>query len=286
MLNVRIMLGYRLLKSNTHTLSCTPGDAVRARGRPLARHNTRESSLRTLGATMRRLCSSARYRKSNDAMLAATRSGVMPVSLLRATDERDEIQLLDDLEREPRIGARVQRKPRQIVLVTLQDFADAIVHIAFERFAFAEHFARNGVERVVVEAHERAAHQVDAVEHEPPRNARAAAAEVTARRAHRAVRPASRPSSNGCRTRCAIRASTDRSKSTTFQPVSTSGSSSITRLQNASIAARSSAHAIAFSGIGRAGRIDDEHFVGAAAVQRDGEQLRRLRVRFDVERQH
>ncbi len=49
------------------------------------------------------------------------------------------------------------------------DFADAIVNVALDRFAFAKHLASNGVERVVVHAHERAAHQIDAVEHEPSR---------------------------------------------------------------------------------------------------------------------
>ena len=42
-----------------------------------------------------------------------------------------------------------------------------------DRLAFAEHLARDGVERVVVHAHERAAQQVDAVEHEPARESMA-----------------------------------------------------------------------------------------------------------------
>ncbi len=98
--------------------------------------------------------------------------------------QRDQIQFLADLERKPRIGTGIQREARQILLVPLHDLADAIVRVAFQRLAFAQHFARHRIERVVVEAHERAADQIDAVEHEPPRNAGAAAAEITARRSH------------------------------------------------------------------------------------------------------
>ena len=48
--------------------------------RAIERLERGESLPRTLGATMRMRSSSDRYRKSKDAMLAATLSGVMPVS--------------------------------------------------------------------------------------------------------------------------------------------------------------------------------------------------------------
>ena len=83
MLKVRMMLGYRLLKSNTHTLRCRPvtGSSTCP---PCCAANTRESPERTVGATMFRRRSSVRYRKSNEAMLAATRSGIIPVKRVRA----------------------------------------------------------------------------------------------------------------------------------------------------------------------------------------------------------
>ncbi len=102
-------------------------------------------------------------------MLAATRSGVMPVSWLRAKASAHQVEFLHDLVGEACIGARIKRERGQVVPVVVQDLADAIaVTLALHRLSFAEHLARDGIERIVVHAHERAAQQVDAVEHQRP----------------------------------------------------------------------------------------------------------------------
>ena len=59
MLKVRITLGYRLLKSNTQTLSCMPVTGSRTCP-PACAADTRESLERTVGATIPRLPSSER----------------------------------------------------------------------------------------------------------------------------------------------------------------------------------------------------------------------------------
>ena len=92
--------------------------------------------------------------------------------------ERHEVELRDDLERQPRVRPRIERERRQVVRVVVLDFADTIADVARDRFAFAEHLAGDGIERVVVHPDERAAQQVDAVEHEPSRQVRLAAAEI------------------------------------------------------------------------------------------------------------
>ena len=217
MLNVRIRLGYRLLKSNTHTLSCTPGRGS-STWPPACAANTRASSLRTLGATIRRLLQLGEIQKieRRDARRDTIRRHAGELAARHR--KRDQIQFLADLEREPRIGARVQREARKIVFVALHDLADAIVRVAFQRFAFAEHFARNGVERIVVEAHERAADQIDAVEHETAREYSRCRCRSSRARAARAARPHRGRVRTDAARAARFCASTDRSKSTTFQP--------------------------------------------------------------------
>ena len=111
-------------------------------------------------------------------MLAATRSGVMPVSWLRAKASRTRFSFCDDLIGESRIGARIERERRQVVLVVVDDLGDAITHVAGDGLAFAEHLARHGVERVIVHADEGTAQQIDAVEHQTAGDARLTAAEI------------------------------------------------------------------------------------------------------------
>ena len=62
--------------------------------------------------------------------------------------------------------------------VIVGDLSDAITHVAGESLAFAENFARHGIERVIVHAYERAAQQIDAVENQTARNVRLTAAEI------------------------------------------------------------------------------------------------------------
>ena len=66
--------------------------AARARGRPAARRARASRSSARSARRCRSCSSSLRYRKSNDAMLAATRSGVMPVELAARERERHEIR--------------------------------------------------------------------------------------------------------------------------------------------------------------------------------------------------
>ena len=148
-----------------------PRCAARARARPAAPRARASRSSARVGATMPRFSSSLRYTKSNEAMLAATRSGVMPASWLRANASRTRSSFCTISIREPRIGARVQRERRQIVPIVVQDLADAIPHVALDRLAFAEHLARHRIERIVLHAHERAAQQIDAIEHHATGNA-------------------------------------------------------------------------------------------------------------------
>ena len=169
MLNVRMMLGYRLLKSNTQTFSCSPVTGS-STWPPCCAACTRESSERTVGATILSRSSSDKIEKVE--RRDARRDAIRRHARERAARERErhEVQLRDDLIREPRVGARVERERRQIVRVVVLDLRDPIAHVAGDRLAFAEHLARDGIERVVVHAHERAAQQIDAVEHEPSRN--------------------------------------------------------------------------------------------------------------------
>ena len=88
------------------------------------------------------------------------------------------VQLLRDLECEPRVGARIQRERRQILAVIAGDLGDAIAHVSGNGLSLAENLARHGIERVIVHADESAAQQIDAVEYETARNARLPAAEI------------------------------------------------------------------------------------------------------------
>ena len=68
-----------------------------------------------------------------------------------------QVQALDDIEGEPRIGTGVISEGRQVMAVVMDDFADTIVHIAGNGLALAKHLARDGIERVFLHAHERPA---------------------------------------------------------------------------------------------------------------------------------
>ncbi len=93
-----------------------------------------------------------------------------------------QVEAADDVEHKPRIRSRIERKSGQIVMVALHDLTGPIAHVAIQRFAFAEHLARDGVQRVLLHPHESPAKQIHAVKHEPARDGRVAAAEVALRR--------------------------------------------------------------------------------------------------------
>src|ERR1017187_4972332 len=68
--------------------------------------------------------------------------------------------------------------------VVARDLSNAITYIPGDSLPLAQHLARHRVERVIIHAYERAAQQVDAVQHEPSRYARLSAAKIALRRAN------------------------------------------------------------------------------------------------------
>ena len=164
--------------------------------------------------------------------------------------ERHEVELLDDLIREPRVGARVFGERREIVRVVVLDLRDPVAGVADECLAFAEHFTCNRVERIIVHAHERAPQEVDAVEHDAAGDRRLAAAEVAlglaepqravvAAKAQRVAEARRDPLQDG-------EIEVDRVPAGQYV-----GVVGATRSQNASSAARSSLQRTARSGIAR-----------------------------------
>src|SRR5262249_41721629 len=95
--------------------------------------------------------------------------------------EPHEVELFDDAVCEPRVRACVQRKRGQIMAIVVHDLADAIAHVALHSLALAEHATRDGIERIVLHAHESTAQQIDAIEHNAARHRRLPAAEITFR---------------------------------------------------------------------------------------------------------
>src|SRR4029434_8227891 len=98
---------------------------------------------------------------------------------------RDEMEALDDLVSEPRVRARVEGECGKVVLVVVDDLPDAITYVApavaLECLPFAQHLARDGIQRIVIHAHERPPQQVDSIQHETAWNGRLTAAEVAFR---------------------------------------------------------------------------------------------------------
>jgi len=199
--------------------------------------------------------------------------------------ERHEVELLDDLICEPCVGPRVLRERREIVRVVVLDLRDPVGSVARERLAFAKHLARDGVERVVVHAHERAAQKIDAVEHDAARDRRLAAAEVAlglaqsqravvAPEAQRMLEPRRDPLKDG-------EIEVDRVPARQYVGI----------LGAHALAERVERRALVVTARGsfrhraRVG-IDDQDLVEAGGEERDREQPSRFRIRLDVERQH
>ncbi len=199
--------------------------------------------------------------------------------------ELDEAQFLRDAEGESGIRARIQREGRQIVLVVVDDFRQAVTRRRAHRLAFAEHFARDRIERIVIHADERAAQQVDAVEHQTARDARLAAAEIAL-----GFADSRRP-----------RASTE------LERVAHTGRNPLEHAEIEIDEIPTGEHVriershpggerLERVGLGRAAHgtlgarpvvwIDDEHLIAPQAVQRYRQETLRLRIGLDVERQH
>src|SRR5688572_24057130 len=92
--------------------------------------------------------------------------------------QRYQVQLVNDVMGEPRVGARVERERGKVLAIVVQDLAETIAHVALDGLAFAQHPACHGVERVVIHSYEGAAEEVDAVEHQATRDRGLATAEV------------------------------------------------------------------------------------------------------------
>ena len=116
-------------------------------------------------------------------MLADTRSGGHAGEPAAGDRQVDEVELLDNRQCQPGVGAGVGGELGQVVGVLVEDGLRPVRPRAEVHLPFTEHGARHAVQRVIVEAHERAAHQVHAVQHQAPRDGRLAAAEVALRRA-------------------------------------------------------------------------------------------------------
>ena len=101
--------------------------------------------------------------------------------LTARTGQPNEIEPIQDLVSKASIGARVERERGEVVLIVVKNFPDSVADVAGDCLALAEHFARHGIERVLVHAHERASQQVDAIEHQAAGNRGLAAAEIALR---------------------------------------------------------------------------------------------------------
>ena len=226
-------------------------------------------------------------------MLAAHPVGGHAGQSAACEGQRDEVEFCNNLQGQPRVRARVFREPREVVAESALDVEGAItagggfgLEFGFEfNLAFAEHFAGDAVQRVVVEALKGTANEIDAVEHEPARNRGLAAAEVAARgpNADRAGVPAEVQ-----RRACALRdALQDVEVEVDDVPA---GQDVGIDFPNAGDESR---QCIAFGragngalGHGATGVVNDMDLVNAFAEHGDGKQLLGRRIGFDVERKH
>ena len=147
---VRMRLGYRLLKSNTRRSRAGPA-AARARVRRAESDAPPRCAARSAPRcppTARRDRGSRRRRCST-----ATRSSGMPVRRCARSPARTS-ELLDDLERQPGVGPVVARTRRGRAGTCAGPRRRGR---GPRPLALAQHLARDGVERVVVHPHERAA---------------------------------------------------------------------------------------------------------------------------------
>ena len=97
-------------------------------------------------------------------MVALTRSSCMPVSRLREIGELDEALVREDLEHELGVPLVVVDELLAVVREGVRDLVSAAV--AGHQLALAEEGLRRGLELVVVEPDEGAAHEREAVEHQ------------------------------------------------------------------------------------------------------------------------
>ena len=199
--------------------------------------------------------------------------------------ELDEAQLLDDPQGEARIRAGIEREGRQIVLVVVENLRQAVTRGGRHGLAFPEHFARHGIERIIVHADECTAQQVDAVEHETPRDARLAAAEIAF-----GLADAHGP---------LVSAELERVAHAGRDPLE-HGEIEIDEIpagEHVRIErSNSRGERLERGGLGRAAlgalghrpvaAVDDEHLIAAQAEQRYRQQTLALRIRLDVEGQH
>ncbi len=90
-----------------------------------------------------------------------------------------QIELTEDVVSKSRVRASVECKGRQIAPIVFLDFPQPIPGVALDRLALAKHGTCNGIERVILHAHECSPQQVDAIEDHAARDGGLTAPKVT-----------------------------------------------------------------------------------------------------------
>ena len=202
----------------------------------------------------------------------------------------NEVEFLDDFEREARIRSCVLGECREVVAVAGQDVVCAIACRVLDpgterHLPFAEYLAGHAVERIIVEPLKGAAQEIHAVEHEATGNGGLPTAEIPASRTHAhgsGVAPEmQRDAGSPGDSREHVEVEVDHVPAGQHVGVDRAD------------AVDEGGEGFAFRGKGvrplghvAAGFIDDQHLVNALPVQGNGEQASRRRVGLDVEGQH
>ena len=199
--------------------------------------------------------------------------------------EAHHVQFLHDLEREACVRARVERERRQIMPVVVRDLGNAVAYVPGDGLALAQDLARHGVERVIIHADERAAQQVDAVEHEAPRYARLSAAKIALGFAN--ANSAGVPSQREGMANAFGDALQDRQVEIddvpTRQDIGIEAPDALAKCIECRELIDAAGGLVGHRAIAS---IHDEHFIDAGRVHRDRQQALCLSVGLDVERQH
>ncbi len=196
--------------------------------------------------------------------------------------QSDQIELLDDVVGKPRVGACIESKCRQVVAIVVLDLLHPIPSIAFDGLAFAEHAAGHGIERIVLHAHEGTAKEIYPIQHHAAGYGRLPATEVALGLAQ--------PDGSGVATEIErmARARRDSFEDSEIEVnrvpardhVRIERHDAITeRLQRLALVGTSHR----FLGHVAGAAIDDQHFVDARRVHRDGEQPLSPGIGLDVE---
>ncbi len=199
--------------------------------------------------------------------------------------ELHEIEPRHDLVGEPRIGTRIERERCEVVPVVMDDFRDPVMYVAGDRFPLAEDLTRDGVERILIHAHESSAQQVDAIQHQTAGNRSLAAAKITLRLAQA---DRTRLSPQGKRV-VQARGDSLQDGQVEIDYIPTHQHIGIEFPHAGTEEIQCGALICAARGTLRHGAIaaiDDQNFVNARSVQGNRQQTVALAVRLNIERQH